>query len=106
MQPVLIQKNFRANQEDFGLVCQHSYLLDLRQIVFFLGMLSGCLVTGHISDCFGRKTTMLGCMFAWSASAIVTAFVYDIKVFLILQFVLAFSCSSAWTSQWSVTNMN
>ena len=36
-----------ALQEDFQLVCHRSGLLSFRQMVFFLGMLVGCLTTGN-----------------------------------------------------------
>ena len=40
--------------EDFSLVCSRERLWSLRQTIFFLGMLIGCLVTGNISDKFGK----------------------------------------------------
>ena len=46
-------------QEDFSLVCERSSLLSIRQMIFFLGMVIGCLCTGHLSDKYGRKKTML-----------------------------------------------
>jgi MFS family permease len=46
-------------QEDFQLICDRSNLLSIRQMIFFLGMVIGCLCTGQVSDKFGRKKTML-----------------------------------------------
>ena len=75
-------------QEDFELVCQHEKLLALRQTVFFLGMLIGCLITGSISDRYGRKPTMLALMAIWSTSAFLHSVVPDYWSFLTLQFIL------------------
>ena len=40
-------------------MCERSSLLSIRQMIFFLGMVIGCLCTGHLSDKYGRKKTML-----------------------------------------------
>lgn len=87
-------------QEDFQLVCQFEHFLALRQIIFFSGMLLGCLTTGYLSDLLGRKTTMLALMGVWSLTSILHIFVYDFRLFLVLQFILAFTCNSAWTTSW------
>jgi MFS family permease len=75
-------------QEDFGLVCGHQWLLSLRQIIFFLGMLVGCLITGNLSDRYGRKQTMLVLMAVWSTSALLHVIVPNYTAFLVLQFIL------------------
>ena len=41
------------------MVCERSSLLSIRQMIFFLGMVMGCLCTGQLSDKYGRKKTML-----------------------------------------------
>ena len=75
-------------QEDFGLVCSNERLLGLRQTIFFLGMLVGCLITGSISDRFGRKPTMLVLMAVWCSTAFLHVVVPNFTTFLVLQFIL------------------
>ena len=60
---VVKRTNSFLAQEDFNLVCDRAGLLSIRQMIFFLGMVIGCLCTGQLSDKFGRKKTMLVSMF-------------------------------------------
>ncbi|TRY61313.1 hypothetical protein TCAL_10704 [Tigriopus californicus] len=87
-------------QEDFDLVCHNAHLLSLRQIIFFLGMLVGCLVTGYFSDTFGRKASMLALIVVWNSVAFFHLFAHDFRILLVLQFLLAFASNSAWTISW------
>ena len=83
-----VQDGTLSLQEDFGLVCHKERLLSLRQTIFFLGMLIGCLITGIFSDKYGRKPTMLTLMAMWSFVSILHAVVLDYASFLVLQFLL------------------
>lgn len=87
-------------QEDFDLVCHNAHLLSIRQIIFFLGMLVGCLVTGYFSDTFGRKASMLALIVVWNCVAFFHLVVHDFRILLVLQFLLAFASNSAWTISW------
>lgn len=106
-------------QEDFGLVCIFEWLLSIKQTIFFLGMLVGCLITGNISDKYGRKPTMLVLMVIWCISALLHSLAPNYTTFLILQFILvnkqtfqkwrlffnffnfqAFAAQSSWTCSW------
>lgn len=75
-------------QQDFGLVCSFQWLLSIRQTIFFLGMLVGCLITGNFSDKYGRKPTMLCLMVIWCISALLHSLAPNYSTFLILQFIL------------------
>ena len=56
--------------------------------------------TGNISDSCGRKFTMLCLMLLWSMSSLMHYFASDFHLFLLLQFILAFSSNAAWTTTW------
>ena len=77
-------------QDDFNLYCSRSYLLSIRQVVFFLGQLSSSLTSGYLSDSFGRKSLMLIMMFLWTVSSLLHIPVEDYTIFLTLQFILAY----------------
>ncbi len=87
-------------QNYFDLNGDSENLLNLRQVIFFFGMLFGCLTSGPLSDRFGRKYTMLALMTVWSFSAMAHLLVDDFKLFMGLQFALAVSSQSAWTVAW------
>jgi OCT family organic cation transporter-like MFS transporter 4/5 len=84
------------------LVCDRANLLSIRQMIFFFGMVIGCLTTGTLSDKFGRKRTMLGLMGLWSVSSLLHTAVPSgyFSLFLILQFALALAAQSSFTISW------
>ncbi|ELT90483.1 hypothetical protein CAPTEDRAFT_108872, partial [Capitella teleta] len=45
----------------WDLVCGESWKVEMISTFYMAGWLIGCIITGPISDRFGRKTTVLGC---------------------------------------------
>ncbi|XP_030851380.1 organic cation transporter protein [Strongylocentrotus purpuratus] len=69
---------------DFDLVCGSSYLTSVSQSLYFLGVLIGSLVFGHISDIFGRqKSLFFSCGFILVTGTAV-AFSPNVWVYAIL----------------------
>ncbi|ELT90485.1 hypothetical protein CAPTEDRAFT_108874 [Capitella teleta] len=46
---------------EWDLVCGESWKVEMISTFYMAGWLVGCIITGPISDRFGRKTTVLGC---------------------------------------------
>ncbi|XP_069136162.1 solute carrier family 22 member 13-like [Argopecten irradians] len=71
---------------EWDLVCDDVYLGKLATTIYFLGVMTGGLVFGHIADFFGRKWTMLVCLYAPVAIGIGIYFVTSFAGFAALRF--------------------
>ncbi|XP_075887157.1 organic cation/carnitine transporter 2-like [Nelusetta ayraudi] len=71
---------------EFNLVCDNEWKKPLTSLVYFLGGLCGCLLSGPISDRFGRKSVFFGGSAMLSISTAALAFAPSWPVFLALFF--------------------
>ncbi|KAL9982536.1 hypothetical protein ACROYT_G004590 [Oculina patagonica] len=82
---------FHSTVSEWNLICDRAFLGATIQSCFFAGMLVGSLVTGIMSDAWGRKK----CIFICNAVVVVTsfgsAFVHSVPFFAVLRFVVGFS---------------
>uniref|UniRef100_A0A0C9RV89 SLC22A8 protein n=1 Tax=Fopius arisanus TaxID=64838 RepID=A0A0C9RV89_9HYME len=67
---------------DWGLVCERSYLRDLANIVYYVGVSIGALVAGITADRFGRLPVLAICLYAQGTMAVATYIVQSYPVFV------------------------
>ncbi|XP_076603645.1 solute carrier family 22 member 4-like [Chaetodon auriga] len=73
---------------EFNLVCSDQWKQPLTSLVYFLGGLSGCLVSGQISDRFGRKPVLFGSIATLSVFSSAVAFAPSWPIFTLLFFMM------------------
>ncbi|XP_070770964.1 solute carrier family 22 member 4-like [Enoplosus armatus] len=73
---------------EFNLVCSDQWKQPLTSLVYFLGGLSGCFISGQMSDRFGRKPVLFGAIAALSVFSSAVAFAPSWPVFTVLFFML------------------
>ncbi|XP_015117233.1 organic cation transporter protein isoform X2 [Diachasma alloeum] len=67
---------------DWGLVCERSYLRDLANIVYYVGVSIGALIAGVAADRVGRLPVLAVCLYAQGTMAVATYIVQSYPVFL------------------------
>ncbi|KAL7385412.1 hypothetical protein ABVT39_021514 [Epinephelus coioides] len=82
---------------EFNLVCDDQWKQPLTSLVYFLGGLFGCFISGQISDRFGRKPVLFGALAMLSIFSSALAFAPSWPVFTILFFMLGFGQITAFT---------
>ncbi|XP_013138241.1 PREDICTED: organic cation transporter-like protein [Papilio polytes] len=73
------------------LICGSSYLASLAQSVLQIGILTGSLLYGYLSDRYGRKTTILMALTSDVVFVVASALVPDFWMFLVLRFLIGTS---------------
>ncbi|CAJ1079814.1 solute carrier family 22 member 4-like [Xyrichtys novacula] len=73
---------------EFNLVCNDQWKQPLASLAYFLGGLIGCMVSGQISDRFGRKPVLFSAMAMLSVFSIAIAFAPSWPVFTFLFFMM------------------
>ncbi|XP_054887324.1 solute carrier family 22 member 4-like isoform X1 [Poeciliopsis prolifica] len=73
---------------EFDLVCSDQWKQPLTSLVYFLGGLSGCFISGLISDRFGRKPVLFGSIAVLSIFSSAVALAPSWPVFTVLFFML------------------
>ncbi|KAK6640769.1 hypothetical protein RUM44_012466 [Polyplax serrata] len=74
----------------WNLVCDKSTLKDTAEMVFLAGVAIGGLISGIISDRFGRKKTLMTSLMLQIIVGVIIAFVPWFEVFLVLRCLLGF----------------
>ncbi|XP_040004896.1 solute carrier family 22 member 4-like [Xiphias gladius] len=73
---------------EFNLVCGDQWKQPLTSLVYFLGGLCGCFVSGQLSDRFGRKPILFGSIAMLSVCSTAVTFAPTWSVFTVLFFML------------------
>ncbi|XP_042350956.1 solute carrier family 22 member 4-like [Plectropomus leopardus] len=73
---------------EFNLVCGDQWKQPLTSFVYFLGGLTGCFVSGQLSDRFGRKPVLFGAVAGLSIFSGALAFAPSWPIFIVLFFML------------------
>ncbi|KAJ1531581.1 hypothetical protein ONE63_000253 [Megalurothrips usitatus] len=76
--------------QEWELVCSRAHLKDVAEMTFLAGVALGGLVSGMISDKFGRKKTLLSSLIAQIMVGTIIAFNPWFEVHCILRFLLGF----------------
>ena len=72
----------------WDLVCKRDFLVELSMTIFMVGAMVGAMVILPLSDRFGRKRVMLGCLFCQACVGTATAFVESYTLFTIFRFII------------------
>ncbi|XP_037032291.1 solute carrier family 22 member 9-like [Bradysia coprophila] len=83
---------------EWSLICNREYLVPIISTLYFSGMAIGSFVCGLISDRFGRKPTLLLCLYAQGVIGLSLSIVYDINWFIALRFLQGFFVQGLLTS--------
>ena len=83
---ILSINEFLIIVQQWDLVCSKSYLTELSLTMYMVGATCGTLFLTPLSDRFGRKTVMLGCLWIQSAVGITLTFLQSPIPFIVLQF--------------------
>ncbi|XP_041857949.1 solute carrier family 22 member 4-like [Melanotaenia boesemani] len=73
---------------EFGLVCSEQWKQPLTSLLYFLGGLCGCFISGEISDRFGRKPVLFGSIAILGVFSSALSFAPSWPVFTVLFFML------------------
>ncbi|XP_061696996.1 organic cation/carnitine transporter 2-like [Syngnathoides biaculeatus] len=75
---------------EFNLVCEDQWKPPLSTLAYFLGGVCGCVISGQISDRFGRKPVLLGSIAFLSISCSVLALAPSWELFSVIFFLVGF----------------
>ncbi|XP_072904863.1 solute carrier family 22 member 13b isoform X1 [Hemitrygon akajei] len=78
---------------EFNLVCDHRWLSQFSQTSTMAGLIAGALLFGPLADRFGRQRSILVSLLLQFITGVGAAFVPNISLFIVLQFVLGTSLS-------------
>ncbi|XP_005475467.1 solute carrier family 22 member 5 isoform X2 [Oreochromis niloticus] len=73
---------------EFNLVCDNNWKQPMSSLIYFLGSLCGCFLSGQISDRFGRKPVLFSSIFILSVFSIALSFAQSWAVFNVLFFMV------------------
>ncbi|XP_049872508.1 organic cation transporter protein-like isoform X2 [Pectinophora gossypiella] len=73
---------------EWNLICERTHLASLAQSAMQVGMLTGSLIYGHISDRYGRKAAVLLGLFCQPLFGTITAFVPEYWMFVMMRFLM------------------
>lgn len=83
---------------DFQLVCSRSWYLTTSQVVYMFGVGAGVIISGIVSDNFGRSRPIFVFMVVLCVASIATAFSPNMIFFIIFRCLIAAAASAVWTT--------
>lgn len=75
---------------EFSLVCDRRYLFALSTTIYFIGITIGSLLCGVLSDFWGRRSTLLVCLFVQGVFGVSVYFSQNLVTFIVLRFIQGF----------------
>ncbi|XP_034033881.1 solute carrier family 22 member 5 [Thalassophryne amazonica] len=79
---------------EWDLVCDESWKVPLTSSLFYCGIFIGALISGQLSDRYGRKPVLFGFMAGQSVFYLIQAFAPSWPVFCFLYFIVGFGQTS------------
>ncbi|KAF5301568.1 hypothetical protein FQR65_LT08873 [Abscondita terminalis] len=76
--------------EDFNLVCDRHHLINMAEMTFLCGVAIGGLVGGIISDKYGRKRTLILCIFLQALLGTIIAVTPWFEMYVVVRTLLGF----------------
>ncbi|XP_067664620.1 organic cation transporter protein-like [Haliotis asinina] len=76
--------------EEWDLVCDRNYLVDLSTTIYMIGTAAGAVILTPFSDRFGRKILLLTCLAIQAVIGFAVAFVQNYVAFTLLRAVVGF----------------
>ncbi|XP_024919743.1 solute carrier family 22 member 5-like [Cynoglossus semilaevis] len=76
---------------EFNLVCSDQWKQPLVSLLYFVGGLCGCFISGQMADRFGRKPTLFGSLLILTISSTAATFAPSFPVFTVLFMLMGFS---------------
>ncbi|XP_066276612.1 organic cation transporter protein-like [Branchiostoma lanceolatum] len=73
---------------EFDLVCDRAWLRETAHAIFMLGFSFGGMVSGVLSDRFGRRPTLLWCILLQLIFGVASAFSHNYVAFVVMRFFL------------------
>jgi len=74
---------------EFDLVCEDSYLSSLLSSLYYVGLLIGSFFFGNFCDAYGRKTTMILCIFGTIGSMLGITFSTSMPMYMVFRILSA-----------------
>ena len=82
---------------DFQLVCSRSWYLTTSQVVYMFGVGAGVMISGIVSDKFGRSRPIFVFMVLLCIASISAAFSPNMISFIVFRCLIAAAASAVWT---------
>ncbi|CAJ0589431.1 unnamed protein product [Cylicocyclus nassatus] len=81
----VIEYQFKSVNVEFDLLCGESYLVKYSISLQMIGVLFGALISGQLSDRYGRKKVLIVSLIGVSFFSLATAFVFNFLQFTVLR---------------------
>ncbi|KAF8777115.1 Organic cation transporter protein like [Argiope bruennichi] len=83
--------------DQWDLVCEREWLIPIAKTVYMVAFLLAATLCGQLSDKFGRRKTMIGCLVVFLIAASLTLLSVNFIMFLVFRFFVALGLTSVFT---------
>ncbi|KAK1175910.1 solute carrier family 22 member 5-like isoform X2 [Acipenser oxyrinchus oxyrinchus] len=83
---------------EWNLVCEKDWKAPLSTSIFFVGVLVGCIASGHLSDRYGRKVVLFLTMALQTVFSLIQVFSNSWEMFCVLNFLIGLGQISNYAS--------